>query len=217
MEAKIYNQNAGEAGKIKLAGNIFGLEWNGDLVHQVIVSMKSNIRVPVAHAKSRGEVSGGGRKPWVQKGTGRARHGSIRSPIWVGGGVAHGPLKEKKFSKKINKKMKRKALFTILSEKLKDNEILFLDKINLPQTKTKEASKIISNLSKIKGFDKLETKKENKAILVIAKKDSEITRSFRNISGMKISEINNINVLDLMNYKYLLIENPKEALKYWGK
>src|SRR3954467_5139183 len=109
MESTVYNQKGKEVGKIQLAEQIFGLKWNADLVHQVVTSMESSARTNVAHTKNRGEVSGGGKKPWQQKGTGRARHGSIRSPIWVGGGVTHGPRKDKDYDRKINKKMKAKA------------------------------------------------------------------------------------------------------------
>src|SRR5437868_2291267 len=127
MESKIYNKKGEEAGKIKLPEDIFATQWNADLVHQVVVSMMSNARSSIAHTKTRGEVRGGGKKPWQQKGLGRARHGSSRSPIWVGGGVAHGPRNDKNFDRKINKKMKTKALYTVLSKKMKDNEILFID------------------------------------------------------------------------------------------
>ena len=118
MNAKVYNQSGKEAGEIKLPEAVFGLPWNVSaerLVHQVTVSMMGNQRIPIAHTKTRGEVSGSGIKPWRQKGTGRARHGSRRSPIWVGGGVSGGPRNDKNFSRKINKKMKTKALFTVLS------------------------------------------------------------------------------------------------------
>lgn len=213
MEVKIYNQEAKEAGKIKLPEEIFGLPWNADLMHQVVVSMQANKRSPWAHIKFRGEVSGTGKKPWPQKGTGRARHGSKRSPIWVGGGVAHGPRKEKDYSKKINKKMKKKALFIALSQKLRDHEILFLDKIILSQPKTKEANIIIKSLSNIKNFEKLAGKKKNRAILALPKKDSDIERGFRNISGMRISRFSDLNTLDLMGYKYLIIAEPKEVIK----
>ena len=124
METKIYNQKGKEAGKITLPEEVFGLPWNADLVHQVVTSMLGNARTPVAHTKIRGEVRGGGKKPWKQKGTGRARHGSTRSPIWVGGGVTHGPRNDKIYARKINRKMKAKALYTILSKKAKDGEIL---------------------------------------------------------------------------------------------
>jgi large subunit ribosomal protein L4 len=213
MESKIYNQKAEEAGKIKLPEKIFNLPWNADLVHQVIVSMQANKRTPVAHTKFRGEVSGTGKKPWPQKGTGQARHGSKRSPIWVGGGVSHGPRKEKDYSKKINKKMMKKAFLVALSQKFRDHEILFLDKIILSQPKTKEANIIIKSLSGIKNFEKLAGKKKNRAILTLPKKDGEIERGFRNIPGMQISQFGNLNALNLANYKYLIITEPKEALK----
>jgi len=212
MKVDIYNQGAEKTGTLELPKGVFGLPWNEDLVHQVAVAMQANLRVPVAHTKGRGEVAGGGRKPWRQKGTGRARHGSIRSPIWRGGGVTHGPTKGKNYSKKINKKMKKKAFLIALSQKLRDNEILFLDKIVLTQPKTKEANTILKTLSKIKGFEKLTAKKKNKAILALPKKDAEILRSFRNIPGMNISELKNLNVLDLLTYKYLIITSPHEEI-----
>src|SRR5271168_1781178 len=135
METTIYNQEGKTAGEITLPKEIFGLPWNADLVHQVIHSMLSTRRTPVAHTKTRGEVRGGGKKPWQQKGTGRARHGSTRSPLWVGGGVTHGPRKDKNYDRKVNRKMKAKALYTLLSKKLRDGEILFMDKISFKEPK----------------------------------------------------------------------------------
>lgn len=213
METKIYNQESKEVGKLALPENIFDLPWNADLMHQIIVSMQANKRSPWAHIKFRGEVSGTGKKPWPQKGTGQARHGSKRSPIWVGGGVSHGPRKEKDYSKKINKKMKKKALFVALSQKLRDHEILFLDKIILSQPKTKEANIIIKNLAGIKNFEKLAGKKKNRAILALPKKDGDIERGFRNIPGLQISRFSDLNTLDLMSHKYLIITEPKEVIK----
>ncbi|MCK6462785.1 MAG: 50S ribosomal protein L4 [Candidatus Pacebacteria bacterium] len=215
MKADIYNQKAEKVGDIELNDSIFNLPWNANLVHQVVVSMQSNQRQPWAHTKTRGEVSGGGKKPWRQKGLGRARHGSIRSPIWVGGGIAHGPRKDKDYSRKINAKMKKKALFTVLSQKVKDSEILFVDGINLEKAKTKEAANILNSMAKIKGFEKLLTKKKNKAVVALGKKEEAINRGFRNIPGMTIAELRNINILDILNNKYLIISNPKEALSVW--
>ncbi len=211
MKADIYNQNAEKVSELDLPEKIFGLKRNDDLIHQVVTSMQANLRVPVAHAKGRGEVRGGGKKPWRQKGTGRARHGSIRSPIWKGGGVTHGPTKERDYSKKINKKMKKKALFVSLSQKLRDREILFLDKIELNQPKTKEANKILKTVSKIEGFDKIESKKKNRLVLALPEKSSpEIKRSFKNLPGVEIISTSNLNVLDLLTSKYLILVNFNE-------
>src|SRR3972149_9857733 len=117
MDAAIYDIDGKKSGTVTLPENVFGVRWNADLVKQVSDSLLSAKRKPIAHTKNRGEVRGGGKKPWQQKGTGRARHGSIRSPIWVGGGVTGGPRKEKNFERKVSKKMKAKALYTILSQK----------------------------------------------------------------------------------------------------
>ena len=215
MESKLYNQKAEEAGKIDLPETVFNLPWNSDLVHQVVTAMRANLRSPWAHTKTRGEVSGGGKKPWRQKGLGKARHGSIRSPIWVGGGIAHGPRKDKDYSVKINAKAKKKAFYTVLSQKLRDNEILFLDKMDFSQPKTKEAVEVVNSLSKIGGFEKMKNKKKNKAILALDKKEPNVSKSFRNIPGMEIYQARNLNILDILNFKYLVIANPKEALSGW--
>jgi large subunit ribosomal protein L4 len=212
MEAIIYNTKGKEAGKIQLAENVFGLPWNADLVHQVVTSMAASQRTPVAHTKNRGDVSGGGKKPWQQKGTGRARHGSTRSPIWVGGGVTHGPRNDKSYDRKINKKMKAKALYTILSRKFKDGQIVFVDEISFTKPKTKDAVSVLSSLSKISGFDTLLSKKNNSAILAFSKKDVSTEKSFHNFGNILVDEVRNLNPLDLLNYKYLIIENPEKSL-----
>ncbi len=212
MELKVYNQKAEEVGKVKLPLAIFGISWNADLVHQVVVSMRSNARKIIAHAKTRAEVRGGGKKPWRQKGTGRARHGSSRSPIWIGGGVTHGPVKEKNYHKKINKKMKRKALFCALSRKAKEGEILVLDDLKLTAPKTKEAAVVVSSLSKISGFEKMRNKKGKRALVLIKGKDENLKRAFRNLASISVDESRNLNVLDALTYKYLVFQ--KEALKF---
>src|SRR3989338_3994717 len=152
MKVKIYNQSAKETGTVELPDSVFGLKWNADLVHQVVTSQAANLRRGTAHAKDRAQVRGGGRKPWRQKGTGRARHGSIRSPIWRGGGVTHGPLKEKNYAKKINKKMAKKAFYTVLSAKARDNEIIVLDDLKFAEPKTKLAAEMFSKFEKNKDF-----------------------------------------------------------------
>src|SRR3989338_6976968 len=153
ISAKIYSQKGAEAGSIDLPAKVFAAKWRADLVHQVVESMRSNKRAGTADTKGRGEVRGGGKKPWKQKGTGRARHGSSRSPIWVGGGVTHGPLAEKNYKRKISKSMRAQALFSVLSKKLKDGEILFVDSLATSAIKTKDAVKVVNNLTKVLGFD----------------------------------------------------------------
>ena len=212
--AKVYNQSGKEVGEVKLPSNVFGLSWNADLVHQVITSMMSDSRVTYAHTKMRGQVAGGGRKPWRQKGTGRARHCSTRSPIWVGGGVAHGPNGLKNYSRKINKKMKAKALYTILSRKLKDGEILFVDKFDIAKPKTTEAISILKSLSKIKTASDIFTKRKNSAIIAISGKKMAFEKSFSNIGNVSVDEVRNINPVDLLNMKYLVIENPADSIKF---
>src|SRR3989344_2260366 len=138
MKTQIYNLKGESVGEIDLSDKIFNQKWNPDLVHQVLRVQLSNARSPWAHAKNRAEVSGGGKKPYKQKHTGRARHGSIRSPIWKGGGVTFGPRNDRDFSKKINKKMSRIALHSILSRKLIDGELRIIDSLEISQPKTKE-------------------------------------------------------------------------------
>jgi large subunit ribosomal protein L4 len=213
MEAIIYNQQAKEAGKIALPEEVFGLNWNADLVHQVVTSMNMDARTPYAHTKTRAEVRGGGKKPWQQKGTGRARHGSSRSPIWVKGGVAHGPRNDKNYSRKVNRKMKSRALNVILSAKLKDQEVLFVDAISMNESKTKHAADIIKTLGGSKAFGTLGTKRANAAIIAFPSKDIAIERAFRNIGKISIMESRNLSPVDLLNYKYVIFVNPAESIK----
>ena len=214
IKAKIYNSEGKETGVITLPESVFGLSWNGDLVHQVVSIMQNNARISIAHAKDRSEVRGGGRKPWKQKGTGRARHGSNRSPIWIGGGVTHGPLSEKKYGGKINKKMKVKALYTVLSEKLRNGEILFVDSIETKEIKTKSAKNILENLSKIKGFEMLLSKKKNSALIAQGEVDQETLLSFSNFGNISMDDVKNLNPMNLLKYKVLVITQPTESTKF---
>ncbi len=212
--AKVYDQKGKEVGEVKLPANVFGLTPNADLVHQVVFSMLADRRVIYAHTKGRGEVRGGGKKPWQQKGTGRARHGSIRSPIWVGGGITHGPNALKNYSKKINKKMKIKALYTILSKKMRDGEVIFVDKFEIAKPKTTEALEILKSLSKIKTCSDILTKKKSSAIIATSGKKIAFEKSFANIGNVRVDEIRNMNPVDLLNMKYIVIENPAESIKF---
>jgi len=211
MEATIYNQIGKETGTIKLPENIFGLPWNENLVHQVAVSMMGNARTPIAHTKTRGEVAGSGIKPWRQKGTGRARHGSGQSPIWIGGGITHGPRNDRNFSTKINKKMKTKALFTVLSKKFKEGEVVFVSDLILRVPKTKEAKGVLAGLAKIKEVSSINRRK-NAAFIALAEKNEDTIKSFRNFGNLETGLVKDLNVLDLLQYRYLVLANPEESI-----
>jgi len=200
MKVDVYTQ-AGEKLKTKvdLDDRIFGVEPNEDLLAQYVRVYLANQRQGTAKVKTRGEVSGGGRKPWRQKGTGRARHGSIRSPLWVGGGVAHGP-KPKDWSLKMPRKMRRKALFSALSKKLKEEGILVLNKLELPEVKTKKLAKILSKLPV-----------KDKILIALDKVDKNIILSARNIAGVKTIPAKDLNAYEVLNARTIIF--PKASLK----
>jgi large subunit ribosomal protein L4 len=216
MEGTIYNIEGKKAGSIALPETLFGVKWNADLVHQVTVAEAANLRTPVAHAKGRGEVRGGGRKPWQQKGTGRARAGSSRSPLWKGGGAAHGPKKEKVFAQKINRKMKIKALATILSKKHKDGEVLFVDTLSFSEPKARVAKNALTALSKVTGFERLATKKTNAAVIGLPEHNLNAKKSFRNFGNVDLTEIRNWTAGELLSHKFVVIVRPEESLKMLG-
>jgi len=212
LSAKIFDLKGKEAGSFDLPESVFGLPWNADLVHQVVTSMESSARTNVAHAKMRGEVSGGGKKPWQQKGTGRARHGSIRSPLWRHGGVTHGPRNDKNYDRKVNKKMKAKALYTILSAKFSRGHLFFVDDLSMKSPKTKDAVEVLRSFSKVDGYKDILSKKKNAAYIALASKDVSTEKSFANINNLLVDEIRNMSPLDLMKYKYIVISNPEKGL-----
>jgi large subunit ribosomal protein L4 len=201
MTAEVYNLKNEKVGNVELDERLFGSPWNAELIHQVVVAQMANLRRPWAHAKGRGEVRGGGRKPWRQKGTGRARHGSIRSPLWRGGGKAHGPNKERDFSQKINKKMKRLAVLSILSRKNNDHEIKIIDNLEIIEPKTKILSALLKPILNLKK----NTKKFN--LLMIPNSDAKnIKIAVRNLVKTKILTSQNLNAYDLLNYKNIFID-----------
>lgn len=212
MEHKIYSSEGKEVSKVNVPEDVFGLPWNADLVHQVVTSILSSQRDSIAHTKDRSEVRGGGRKPWKQKGTGRARHGSKRSPIWSGGGITFGPRNEKDYNRKVNKKMKTKALYTILSQKMRDGEVLFIDSINFAEPKTVVAKEMIKAIAKGSGCEDLATKRKNTAYVATDVNDKIAKKSFDNFGNFKLDEVRNLNPVDLMTYKYVLIENPDVSI-----
>ncbi|OGF27256.1 50S ribosomal protein L4 [Candidatus Falkowbacteria bacterium RIFOXYB2_FULL_34_18] len=202
IKVKVYNQKAEKIDDIQLSDKVFNVKTNLDLVHQAVLSQMGNIRQVLAHTKDRSEVSGGGKKPWRQKGTGRARVGSSRSPIWKGGGVTFGPTKDRNFKKNINRKMKQKALTMVLSGKVKDENFVVLEKFEAGDYKTKIINEMLFNFHK----NILKEEKEKLNILVITdKNDEKVKYSMKNIVGVKIINSNNINILDLLKYKNVIL------------
>ncbi|MDO8536854.1 MAG: 50S ribosomal protein L4 [bacterium] len=205
MNVGVYNLKNEKVGTVDLPERIFGAKWNSVLVKQVLDAQLANKRRPWAHAKTRAEVRGGGRKPWRQKGTGRARHGSTRSPLWVGGGKSHGPSKERDFSQKVNKKMKRLALFSALSKKLKDGEVKIYESLAIEIPKTKRLAETLRPILNLK-------KKQNKfdVLLIADKENKNIMRASSNLPKAKSSHPESLNIYDVLNYKNIFIE--KEAV-----
>ena len=213
MNAKVYSKEGKETGSVTLPESVFGVAWNADLVHQVVIGMQANARgESSAHAKGRGEVRGGGKKPWRQKGTGRARHGSTRSPIWTGGGVSHGPRNEKDYSVKINKKVRAKALAAVLSQKFADQEVIFVDSLVMAEPKTKEAKAILMAIAKGSGNDSLATKRKNAAVLVLAERNEATEKSFQNFGNIEVIQAKDINPVDLLTYKYVVVADAQSSL-----
>lgn len=213
MKESIFTKEGKTAGEVTLPEAVFGLGWNADLVHQVVVSMQSNAREGNAHTKDRSEVRGGGKKPWRQKGTGRARHGSRRSPIWVGGGVTFGPRSEKDYSKKINKKARAKAFAVTLSKKMADGEVIFVDSLSMGEPKTAMAKTVIDAIAKGSDNADLATKKQNAAVVVLPERDLATEKSFRNFSNIEVVMAKDINPVDLLTYKYVVVAEPTKAIE----
>ncbi|PJE51357.1 MAG: 50S ribosomal protein L4 [Candidatus Yanofskybacteria bacterium CG10_big_fil_rev_8_21_14_0_10_36_16] len=205
MKVEIYNQTGESTGKVDLPDEIFNLKLNEDLIRQAVLAQLGNSRQVLAHTKGRGDVRGGGAKPWRQKGTGRARHGSRRSPIWVGGGITFGPTNERNFAKKINKQTKQKALFTVLSSKVSADNMIVLDKLVFDKVKTKEAKSIVENLeSKLKDYKKSKTKRDS-VLFVLPESSTDTQRAFNNLPYVNLMGAKSLNVVDLLRYKYLVM------------
>jgi len=199
--AKVYNLEGVKTEELKLADSVFGLPDNDDLVHQVYVALAGNKRQVSADTKTRGERAGSGIKPWRQKGTGRARVGSVRTPVWRKGGVVFGPKSNQNFKKKINKKMNSKALATVLSGKLRDAELIVVEKFNLEEKKTKKMAAALKNLQ-IKGS----------ILLSFSDSEKEMTLTSRNLPKIKNIFTSQLNVLDILDKKNLIM--TKESAKY---
>ena len=189
----VYDINGKKVKEVELKEEIFGIEPNEVVVHSVLINFLANQRQGTQSTKTRSEVSGGGRKPWRQKGTGRARQGSTRAPQWIKGGIALGP-KPRSYKYTVNKKEKRLAIKSLLSSKVLENELVVVDKLPVKEIKTKEMVKTLSNL-----------KVEGKALIMLPEKDEKVQKSARNIEGVKTTLVGTINVYDLLKYNKLIV------------
>lgn len=194
----VYNMDGQKVGDMILSDDVFGVEVNKTVMHAAVVNVLANARQGTQSTKTRAEVRGGGRKPWRQKGTGRARHGSIRSPQWVGGGVALGP-RPRSYSYTLPKKVKRLALKSALTSKVLENNMMVLDELKLEAIKTKEMAKVL---------DKLNV--DTSALIVLPAVDENVIKSSRNISGVKTALVNTINTYDILRYKKFIV--TREAI-----
>lgn len=200
MKTKLYNIEGKASGNVELNDNIFNVEVKPEVLHEVYTIISSNQREPWAHTKGKGDVSGGGKKPWKQKGTGRARHGSIRSPLWVGGGVTFGPVKERNYDRKVNKKAKRAALKMGLSDRASSDAIYVIENYNFSDPKTKTFASLIKNL---------EAKQKNFLVLT-ALKDDKVIRMTANLKKVETMRAADLNVYDLLNHQAIIAS--KEAI-----
>ncbi len=195
----VYDMKGKKVSDVELAESVFGIEPNEAIVHSVLVNYLANQRQGTQSTKTRAEVRGGGRKPWRQKGTGRARQGSIRAPQWIKGGIALGP-KPRSYSYTVNKKERRLALKSILSSKVAENELTVVDKLEVKEIKTKTMVKALADL-----------KVEGKTLIVLPENNQNVFMSARNIEGVKTIALNNINVFDLLKYTNLIL--PLDTVK----
>jgi large subunit ribosomal protein L4 len=214
MTADIINLKNKKVGTMDLPESVFGAAWNEALVKQVLTAQRANARDPWAHVRERSEVAGSGKKPWRQKGTGRARHGMISSPLWVGGGKAHGPRNDKDYSQKVNKKMKRAALFAVLSKKWKEGEVKVLDTLTVAEPKTKLLAAALRDI-----LDMKKGSKRYNALLVPAGANAIVFRSSSNLQKAKAIDAASLNIYDILDHTNLLLEKESVAVieKHYGK
>ncbi len=201
----LYNISGEKTGTIELDSSLFGVAANNGLVHEAATAQMDNSRAAIAHTKDRSDVRGGGRKPWKQKGTGRARHGSSNSPIWSGGGVTFGPRNIRNFSSKINRKAKRKALAMVLSDKVANDKFIALEDLVLKEGKTKELAAILQNLPVA----------NKKTLIVLPVENKSVARAAQNLEKINTLPTNTINIIDLLKTDYVLIS--KEAIDQISK
>lgn len=200
MKISVYNSNVEKTKDIEISQRIFGVKPKTEVIHQVVVAQQANARQVLADTKDKSEVRGGGKKPWRQKGTGRARHGSIRSPLWKGGGVTFGPTSDRNFTKGINKKQKQLALAMCLSDKVAGNSFLVFEKIELVTGKTNDLKNLIANIKT--KIDSIKDKK--KFLLILDKNDQNIMRAVKNLDKVDIILADSLNCVDILNHDTIL-------------
>lgn len=214
MDLPLYNREGTKTGSLNVSDTVFALPENRDLVYQVATSQQSNRRQTIAHTKDRSEVRGGGRKPWRQKGTGRARHGSNRSPIWTGGGVTFGPTNERNFSKGINKASARKALSTVLSARVAQNRLVVVDSLEMKSGKTKDAVPVLSAIAKELPEYLSRRDKHSRMLIVLpgTEDDMPIRRATGNLPYADTMRAADLNALDVLSYPYLVMTKDAVAV-----
>ncbi len=200
-KVKIYNLEGQSIGEQELADDLFKVQASPALLQQAVITQRNNSRQVAAHTKTKGEVRGGGAKPWQQKGTGRARAGSNRSPLWAGGGVTFGPRKNRNFEQKINQTMKRRALAAVLSDKVKNDRLILVDQLELAEGKSKNLAALL---------EKLPIKK-NSVLISLAEKKENIYRAAKNLAKVGLLAANSLNVVDLLKKDYLLLDQAALA------
>lgn len=200
IKIPVYNLNGEKTKDMEISQRLFGVKPKTEVIHQVVVAQSANVRQVLADTKDKSEVRGGGKKPWRQKGTGRARHGSIRSPLWRGGGVTFGPTSVRNFSKGVNKKQKQLALAMCLSDKVAGNSFLVFEKIELPTGKTKDLQNWIANLkTKTAAIEN-----NKKFLLVLESNDQNLSRAVRNLDKVDIILADSLNCVDVLNHGAIL-------------
>ena len=209
IKYQVYNQAGSPVGEYELNDKVFGLSVNESLLHQAVVTQMANMRKVIAHTKTRDEVSGSGKKPWKQKGTGRARIGSVRSPLWRSGGIVFGPSKDRNFKMELNKKMGRQAMLMALSDKVASHQLALLDKLEMVEFKTKTADAMLKTLAKA-VWQSEETAKKS-TLIINAGNDDKAKYSLRNLKHVKLMNLDNINIVDLLGHENLIL--TVEAVK----